>query len=77
MTKYHHAAALALGAVALYGANLSLADSDYRLVTIIDAETLEAARESAPADRVSDQPIKHVVSAEGNPGYRRCSPAAY
>ncbi len=68
MTKYHHAAALALGAVASYGANLALADSDYRVVTIIDAETLDVARESAPADRVSDQPIKHVVSAEGNLG---------
>jgi mannose-6-phosphate isomerase-like protein (cupin superfamily) len=68
MTRYLHAAAIVLGAVALCGANEASADSHYKIVTIIDAETLDAAKEAAPTDRVSDQPVKHVVSAEGNLG---------
>jgi NAD(P)-dependent dehydrogenase (short-subunit alcohol dehydrogenase family) len=46
----------------------SLAEADYKVVTIINSATLDAAEAAAPADRVSDQPIKHVVSAEGNLG---------
>lgn len=65
MTGYQHAAAVALGAVALFGASGSSADSGYEVVTVISAETLDAAKKAAPADRVSDQPIRHVESAEG------------
>lgn len=68
MTRYQHAAAIVFGILALCGVNESLADSDYKVVTIIGADTLDAARDAAPPDRVSDQPIKHVVSAEGNLG---------
>jgi len=68
MTRYQHAVAVLLGAVACCGASVSLADSDFKVVTIISSATLDAAKEVAPADRVSDQPIKHVESAEGNLG---------
>jgi mannose-6-phosphate isomerase-like protein (cupin superfamily) len=68
MTRYQHAVAVVLGAAACCGANVSLADSDFKVVTIISSDTLEAAKEAAPSDRVSDQPIKHVESAEGNLG---------
>lgn len=68
MTGYRHAAAVVLGVVALFAASTAPADSGYKVVTIISAETLDAAREAAPADRVSDQPIRHVESAEGNLG---------
>ncbi len=65
MTGYQHAAAVALGAVALFGASESPAESGYKVVTIISAETLDAAKKAAPADRVSDQAIRHVESVEG------------
>jgi len=68
MTGYQHAAAVVLGVVALFAASTAPADSGYKVVTIINAKTLDAAREAAPADRVSDQPIRHVESAEGNLG---------
>ncbi len=68
MAGYKHVTAIVLGAVALCGADACLAASDYKVVTIIRAGTLDAAKEVAPADRVSDQPIKHVESAEGNLG---------
>ncbi len=68
MTGYKHVIASVLGAVAFCGADASLAASDYKVVTIISSDTLNAAREAAPEDRVSDQPIKHVESAEGNLG---------
>ncbi len=42
--------------------------ADYRIATVIRAQTLEAARVAAPSDRVSDQAIRHVESAEGNLG---------
>ncbi|MDX1405036.1 MAG: hypothetical protein R3192_10885 [Woeseiaceae bacterium] len=44
------------------------ADSGYKVATVITAETLEAAKAAAPSDRVSDQPVRHVESAEGNLG---------
>ena len=68
MKRQQYAAAFVLAAIALCGATDSLADSDYKVVTIFSAETLDVAKESAPADRVSDQPIKHVLSVEGNLG---------
>ena len=63
MTGYKQVTAIVLGAIALCGADASLAASDYKVVTIISADTLDAAKEAAPADRVSDQPIRHVESA--------------
>jgi mannose-6-phosphate isomerase-like protein (cupin superfamily) len=68
MTRSQHVAAAILGAIALAGANESLADADFKVVTIISSDTLDAAKDGAPADRVSDQPIKHVASAAGNLG---------
>jgi len=68
MTRYQFVVAVVLGAVACCGASVSLADSDFKVVTIISSDTLDAAKEAAPADSVSDQPIKHVESAEGNLG---------
>lgn len=68
MEKQQYAAALVLGTIVLCGAGVSFADSDYKVVTIVTAETLEAAKQAAPGDRVSDQPVRHVVSAEGNLG---------
>lgn len=47
---------------------LSYADSDYRVATVISAADLEAARADADPDRVSDQPLSHVESAEGRLG---------
>ena len=44
------------------------ADSDYRVATVISAADLEAAQRAAPADRVSDQSLTHVESAEGRLG---------
>ena len=44
------------------------ADDDYKVVTIIKDDVLLQAMQDAPADTVSDQPIRHVVSAEGNLG---------
>jgi len=44
------------------------ADADYKVVTVIPAETLATAQAVAPTDRVSDQPISHVESAEGRLG---------
>lgn len=55
-------------AVVLIVASPAIADEDYKVATIISAATLEAAAEAAPNDRVSDQPISHVESAEGRLG---------
>jgi len=44
------------------------ADDDYKVATVIKDEVLQQAMQDAPADSVSDQPIRHVVSAEGNLG---------
>lgn len=68
MTKYQHLAAVVLGPMWFFGANVCFADADYKVVTIIDAATLNATQEAAPADRVSDQPVRHVESAAGNLG---------
>lgn len=68
MKKQQCALAWALGVIILCVTGSSLAESDYKVVTIINSATLDAAEAAAPADRVSDQPIKHVVSAEGNLG---------
>jgi mannose-6-phosphate isomerase-like protein (cupin superfamily) len=43
-------------------------DDDYKVVTIIKDDVLLQAMQDAPADGISDQPIRHVVSAEGNLG---------
>ena len=68
MTIKQNSLASILAIVAVCGTSAALAESDYKVVTVIGAETLEEAERSAPADRVSDQPIKHVISAEGNLG---------
>jgi mannose-6-phosphate isomerase-like protein (cupin superfamily) len=44
------------------------ADPDFKVATVISARTLEAAQAEAPDDRVSDQPLSHVESAEGRLG---------
>lgn len=43
-------------------------DADFKVATVISAQELVAAQADAPADRVSDQPISHVESAEGRLG---------
>jgi mannose-6-phosphate isomerase-like protein (cupin superfamily) len=43
-------------------------DVDYLNVTILTADALDTAMAEAPADRVSDQPMTHVESAEGRLG---------
>ena len=68
MIRYHRLAIAVLAVMSFWVSNLCLADADYKVVTIIDATTLDAAKEAAPSDSVSDQPIKHVASAEGNLG---------
>ncbi len=68
MTRYPQLAALVLGPMCFFGANECFADADYKVVTIIDAAALNAAAQAAPADRVSDQPLRHVESAESNLG---------
>ena len=45
-----------------------LADESYKVATVIGAETLAEMAVVAPADRVSDQPVVHVESAEGRLG---------
>lgn len=42
--------------------------ADFKVATVIPAETLALAQSEAPDDRVSDQPISHVESAEGRLG---------
>ena len=54
--------------VVLAGAQVALADDDYKVATVISADTLESAADAAPREQVSDQPIRHVASAEGNLG---------
>ena len=46
----------------------AMADDHYRVATVVTEATLEEAEAAAPADRVSDQPIVHVESAEGRLG---------
>ena len=65
MIRDHRLAAAVLAATCFWVSNQCLADADYKVVTIITATTLDDARDAAPTDSVSDQPIKHVVSAEG------------
>ena len=68
MTKYQQLAAVVFGTLCFFGARECFADADYKVVTIIDAATLDATEQAAPPDRVSDQAIRHVESAEGNLG---------
>jgi mannose-6-phosphate isomerase-like protein (cupin superfamily) len=68
MNRQRNAAALVLASVAVCGTSTTLADQDYRVVTIISAEILDETKKAAPADRVSDQAIRHVKSAQGNLG---------
>jgi mannose-6-phosphate isomerase-like protein (cupin superfamily) len=44
------------------------ADDSYKVATVISADQLEAIAGAAPADRVSDEAIRHVESAEGRLG---------
>jgi len=44
------------------------ADPGYKVATVIKAAALESAKATAPNDRVSDQPLSHVESAEGRLG---------
>ena len=67
MNKYLYAVSVA-AVFAISGPQKSLADDDYKVVTIISSEALESTKTAAPEDRVSDQPVRHVVSAEGNLG---------
>jgi mannose-6-phosphate isomerase-like protein (cupin superfamily) len=49
--------------------SVALADeADFLKATILTADALETAMAEAPADRVSDQPMTHVESAEGRLG---------
>ena len=68
MITYHRSAAAVLAVMCFWASNQCLADADYKVVTIITATTLDDARDAAPTDSVSDQPIKHVALAEGNLG---------
>ena len=44
------------------------ADYTYKVATVIKTDTLAATAAAAPPDRVSDQPVSHVESAEGRLG---------
>ena len=44
------------------------ADDHYKVATVISAAELDGVAAAAPADRVSDQPVVHVESAEGRLG---------
>lgn len=44
------------------------AEDDYKVATVISAGDLDRVAAAAPADRVSDQPVVHVESAEGRLG---------
>ena len=46
----------------------SFGNEDYKVATVISEETLAATAAAAPTDRVSDQPVVHVESAEGRLG---------
>jgi len=49
--------------------SVALADeTDFLKATILTADALDTAMAEAPADRVSDQPMTHVESAEGRLG---------
>ena len=61
-------ALICVAVIAIFGLQKSLADEDFKVATVISSETLESTKAAAPADRVSDQPVRHVVSAEGNLG---------
>lgn len=41
---------------------------DYKVATVISSDSLEEVAAAAPGDRVSDQPVVHVESAEGRLG---------
>ena len=44
------------------------ADDTFKVATIIPAETLAEVAAAAPTDRVSDESVRHVESAEGRLG---------
>ncbi len=46
----------------------TLADDAYKVATVISSADLEGIAAAAPPDRVSDQPVVHVESAEGRLG---------
>ena len=60
---------LALSAALILSAfSVHADDADYKVATIISAESLAEAMAAAPTDSVSDQPLSHVESAEGRLG---------
>jgi mannose-6-phosphate isomerase-like protein (cupin superfamily) len=61
-------AGIVVATVALSLILIAQAEADYKVATVISADTLELAKAGAPADRVSDQPMSHVESAEGRLG---------
>lgn len=46
----------------------AVADDSYKVATVISADKLVDVASAAPADRVSDEAIRHVESAEGRLG---------
>lgn len=55
-------------ALLLSAAGFTAFADDYKVATVISDDILLQAMGDAPPDRVSDQPIRHVNSAEGNLG---------
>jgi mannose-6-phosphate isomerase-like protein (cupin superfamily) len=47
---------------------VAAADDPHMVATVIPAELLDAVASAAPADRVSDESVRHVESAEGRLG---------
>lgn len=68
MNKQHPVAIIVASVLVLGLTSAANGDADFRVVTVIAAETLQEAGSAAPADRVSDQAIRHVESAAGNLG---------
>ena len=55
-------------ALALFLPVCGLADDEFKVATVIGEGTLLTTAAAAPDDRVSDQPVVHVESAEGRLG---------
>ncbi|NIV17265.1 MAG: hypothetical protein GWN47_02400 [Woeseiaceae bacterium] len=52
----------------MYVNSAGIADEHFKVATVISDQTLAETAAAAPADRVSDQPVVHVESAEGRLG---------
>jgi mannose-6-phosphate isomerase-like protein (cupin superfamily) len=59
---------LLLLATTLLATGAGAQEADYRVATVITSDVLDAAMAAAPADAVSDEPVRHVESAEGRLG---------